>query len=110
MNIGVMIALVVIAEAFLHYFPWRRVLHGRELPRVAVYALGVLGLMLPFTFWLIELGEYAIIQTLWIVIISGGTSVLALYGLDHVVELEWKVKEGTEREDQLKEHVRGQGK
>ena len=110
MSIAVMVALVVISEAFLHYFPWRKILKGRELPRVAAYMLGILGLMVPFTQWLIGLGEYEIAKSLWLIIISGGASVLALYGLDHVVELEWRVKEGTEREVQLKEHVNGTGK
>lgn len=110
MNIAAMVALVVISEAFLHYFPWRKILKGRELPRVAAYVLGILGLMVPFTIWLIGLGNYDIAKTLWLIIVSGGASVLALYGLDYVVELEWRVKEGTEREDQLKEQVSGKGK
>jgi hypothetical protein len=110
MNVYTMVALVVISEAFLHYFPWRKILKGRELPRVAAYALGVLGLIAPFIAWLTELGEYQIAGTLSLVIIAGGASVLSLYGLDHVVELEWKVREGTEREVHLKEQVSGKGK
>jgi hypothetical protein len=107
MSKGAMIALVVTLEAFLHYFPWRKFLKGRDLPRIAAYVLGVLGLMVPFTIWLLELGDYATITTLWLIIVSGGGSVLALYGLDHVIELEWKVKESTERESHLKEQVNG---
>jgi uncharacterized membrane protein len=110
MNIGAMIALVVISEAFLHYFPWRKFLKGRELPRVAAYVLGILGLAIPFTAWLFELREYQMISMLWLVIVAGGGTVFALYGLDHVIELEWKVREGTEREVQLKEQVSGKGK
>jgi hypothetical protein len=110
MSVAAMIALVVITEAFLHYFPWRKILRGRELPRIAAYTLGVLGLMGPFTAWLIEAGCYGTVSMLWLVIVAGGASVLALYGLDHVIELEWKVKEGAEREDQLKEQVSGKGK
>jgi hypothetical protein len=110
MNIGAMIALVVFLEAFLHYFPWRKILKGRELPRVAAYVLGVLGLMIPFTVWLVEQRDYEMIKTLWLIIVSGGGSVLALYGLDHVIELEWKVKETAERENHLKEQVSGKGK
>jgi hypothetical protein len=104
-----MIAVVVITEGLLHYFPWRKILRGRDLPRVAAYALGVLGLMVPFTVWLMGRGERDIALTLWIAIVSGGMMVLMLYGLDHVIDLEWKVREGSEREVQLKEQVGGKG-
>jgi hypothetical protein len=105
-----MIVVVVFAEGLLHYFPWRKILKGKDLPRVAAYALGVLGLMVPFTVWLLGKGERDIALTLWLAIVAGGTMVLALYGLDHVIDLEWKVREGTERETQLKEQVGGKGK
>ena len=52
MSIEDLIMIVVLAEAFLHYFRWRLILGGRELPRVAAYMLGVLGLMLPYSRWL----------------------------------------------------------
>lgn len=110
MNMGAMIALVALSEALLHYFPWRLILKGRDLPRLIAYMLGVLGLVGPFTAWLLEQGEWAITQALWMVVIFGGASVLALYGLDHVIGMEWKVKEGAEREQAIREGIDGKGK
>ncbi len=81
MNLWVVITLVMLSEAFLHYFPWKKLLKGRELPRVAAYTLGVLGLMLPFSAWLLDRREIFILQVLWFVIGTGGMTVLALYGL-----------------------------
>jgi hypothetical protein len=78
-------------------------LKGRELPRVAAYTLGVLGLMVPFSVWLYERGEIVVLQTLWMVIVAGGAMVSALYGLDRYIELEWRNMEATERESHAKE-------
>lgn len=95
-NIAVLIAMVMILEACLHYFPWKMLLRGKELPRVAAYTLGVLGLMVPFTAWLWERGEMEIIRMLWMVIVAGGLMVLALYGLDHYLKLEMRDLESRE--------------
>lgn len=103
MTICVLVSIVVLAEFGLHYFPWKKLLMGRELPRVAAYTLGVLGLMLPFTAWLYEHNEIAVIRTLWIVIVSGGLMVTALYGLDRYIELSFRNVEATEREDMVRE-------
>ena len=110
MNVSAMVALVALSEAFLHYFPWRLILRGRELPRLVAYIMGVLGLMGPFTAWLIQEGEWIIVSNLWAVILAGGISVLTLYGLDHVLSLEWKVREGIDRERLLKDEIDGQSK
>lgn len=110
MNTFETVIVVMITEGLLHYFPWRKILKGKDLPRVAAYTLGVLGLMLPFTAWLLGTGQGETAVVLWLVIISGGVMVLALYGLDHVIDLEWKVREGEERETQLKEQVDGKSK
>lgn len=32
MNEWILIALVMISEAFLHYFPWMKLLKGKKLP------------------------------------------------------------------------------
>ncbi len=98
MTLWTLIALVMMGEAFLHYFPWMKLLKGKDLPRVPAYALGVLGLMVPFSMWLLEQGEVEILKVLWMVIIAGGLSVLALYGLDRYIELEWRDIEASERE------------
>lgn len=110
MNIVTLIALVVFIEAFLHYCPWRLILGGKNLHRVVAYMLGVLGLMVPFTAWLIENGEWVIVRTLWLVIVSGGLSVMVAYGLDKVLELLWRVREGDQREKVLQEQINGQSK
>ena len=98
MNLGVLIALVMISELGLHYFPWRMLLRGKELPRLAAYTLGSLGMMVPFSAWLWQSGEFEIIKALWIVVCSAGLMVFALYGLDHYLELIMKDIEATERE------------
>lgn len=99
MNNTSLIVTVMILEGLLHYFPWKMLLRGRELPRVAAYILGVLGLMVPFTAWLWERGEMEIIQMLWMVIVAGGLMVLALYGLDHYTRLEMRDLEAREERE-----------
>ena len=98
MELWMLIALVMMAELGLHYFPWKLLLKGRELPRVAAYTLGMLGLMAPFSAWLWLRKDVVVIQVLWMVIIAGGLTVFALYGLDRYIELEWRNLEATERE------------
>lgn len=102
MTLWTLIALVMLSEALLHYFPWKKLLKGNELPRVAAYALGVLGLMIPFSAWLLEQNELEVFKILWMVILAGGLSVLSLYGLDRYIELEWRNMEATERENAQK--------
>jgi len=96
MNNISLIVTVMISEGLLHYFPWKMLLRGKELPRVAAYALGVLGLMAPFTAWLWERGEMEIIRMLWMVIVAGGLVVLVSYGLDHYLKLEMRDLEARE--------------
>jgi len=113
MNLVDLIVIVVLAEAFLHYFHWRLILGGKDLPRLAAYAFGVLGLMLPYTRWLwvqdMVLTLEAI-KVLWIVIISGGLSVLGCYGADAIVDLVWGKREAEAREQMLLEQRHGKGK
>ena len=82
-----LIVIVIAMEFGLHYFPWRMLL-GRELPRLAAYTLGLLGMMVPLTLWLIDRNEIEILQTLWAVVCASGLTVFALYGLDHYLELQ----------------------
>lgn len=100
MNEWILLSLVMITEAFLHYFPWAKLLKGRELPHLMAYVLGVMGLMVPFTVWLIEQNESVIVTVLWKVIAGGGITVIVLYGLDRYIELEWRDMEASERERQ----------
>jgi len=98
MDLWTLLMLVVLAEALLHYFPWRMLLRGNKLHRLAAYALGLLGMMVPFTAWLWQTGEYEVIRALWSVIGAAGMTVFALYGLDHYLDLIMKDIEATERE------------
>lgn len=98
MKLWTVIVMVMMAESVLHYFPWRVLLRGRVLPRLAAYTLGMLGMMGPLTAWLWERGDVEVIQTLWAVIVSAGVMVFALYGLDHYLDLIMKDMEANERE------------
>lgn len=99
MNLWTLLFTVMITEALMHYFPWRMLLGGRKLPRLAAYTLGLLGMMVPFTAWFWQIGEYEVIQGLWMVIFAAGVTVFALYGLDHYLDLAMKDKEAIEREE-----------
>lgn len=102
MNEWILVVMVIITEGFLHYIPWMKLLRGKELPRLAAYVLGMLGMMLPFTVWLIQNSETHVVLALWKVIVSGGLIVFALYGLDHYLELTWRDMEASERETHAK--------
>lgn len=93
-----LILFVVITEFGLHYFPWRILLKGKELPRLAAYSLGSLGMMGPLTVWLWRIGENDVITALWAVVVAAGFTVFALYGLDHYLDLIMRDIEATERE------------
>jgi hypothetical protein len=94
--------MVAMAEGLLHYFPWRVLLKGKKLPRVAAYTLGTLAMMAPLTAWLWEQGQTVktvdVIETLWVSIFTAGLTVLALYGLDRYLKLEIKDQEHNEQE------------
>lgn len=102
MKLWMLIVMVMMAEFGMHYFPWRTLLRGRELPRLAAYTLGLLGMMGPLTAWLWERGEVEVIQTLWAVTMSAGLMVFALYGLDHYLDLMMRDIEANEREQALR--------
>lgn len=96
-----LIVIVVAVEFGLHYFPWRMLppLRGKELPRLAAYVLGMLGMMVPFTLWLMDHGESEIVTILWMVICAAGLAVFGLYGLDRYLDLDMSDVEHKEREN-----------
>lgn len=98
MNVWEVIVIVILAQSALHYFPWRALLKGREIPRLGAYTVGLLGVMGPFTAWLWSQGMVECIQMLWMVIGSAGMTVFALYGLDRYMELSMRDMEAGERE------------
>lgn len=103
MNVWIVIVMVMLAEFGLHYFPWRLALRGRDLPKVVAYTLGTLAIMGPLTAWLWARGEMEVIQTLWMVTFAAGLMVMALYGLDHYLQLEMRAMEQGERERMYRE-------
>ncbi len=106
MSIRDLVVIVALVELGLHYFPWRMLI-GRELPRLAAYTLGLLGMMVPFSVWLTDHHEAEIVHTLWVVIISAGMTVFALYGLDHYLSVWNRAHEAEERESMhRKDHVK----
>jgi hypothetical protein len=102
MNTRELIVIVALVELGLHYFPWRMLI-GRELPRLAAYTLGLLGMMGPFSVWLIDRNELEILQTMWVVIVSAGLMVFALYGMDHYLDVSTRATEAEERESMHRE-------
>ena len=98
----VMVVVIMLAEAFLHYFPWRLILNGNELPRPVAYIFGTLAFALPLSAWLVIYGSAMVIFVVWIAITAAGATVLFLYLFDWVVSLVWKVREGDEREKNAK--------
>ena len=99
MNLLTLVVIVMLAEFGLHYFPWRILLRGNELPRLAAYTLGLLGMMVPFSAWLWRTGFHEVMKALWIVVCAAGLMVFALYGFDHYQDLIMKDIEATELEN-----------
>lgn len=106
MGNGVLVVVVVFIEMFLHYFPWR-LIFGKDLPRLLAYGFGVLGLMVPFTVWLLERGNQEIAIMLWLVLSAGGLAVGALYLFDWVIIQVWSKREAEQRERELMERLDG---
>jgi hypothetical protein len=79
-----------------------------ELPRLAAYTLGLLGMMVPLSVWLMDRGEIEIVQVLWVVICAAGLTVFALYGFDQYVELHRRNKEAGQREQIMTSLLKGE--
>lgn len=105
MSVRDLIVIVVLVELGMHYFPWRMLI-GRKLPRLAAYTFGLLGIMVPFSMWLMDRDEIKIMQTMWIVVISAGFTVFASYGLDRYLELERKDVEAGQLEATMKRMIK----
>lgn len=104
MSIRDLIVIVVAVEFGLHYFPWRMLppIRGKKLPRLAAYVLGLLGMMVPFTLWLMDHGKGDVVEVLWTVIVSTGIAVFATYGVDRYLDLDMRDVEASERKDAKK--------
>lgn len=109
MNEGWIYATVILGEALLHFVCDTERLMGHRLHPLAAYTLGVLAMMVPFTFWLIGLGDCSltvIAWTLWKTILCAGVSVLASYGVDAVIDLLWKSRHVSEENALLSQQVK----
>lgn len=108
MNEGWLYATVVLGEALLHFLCNAERLLGRKLHPLIAYVLGVLAMMIPFTFWLIGLEqvdkEY-VAWALWKTIVCAGLAVVLSYGLDAIVDLIWMNRQKTEENELLKKQV-----
>jgi 4-hydroxybenzoate polyprenyltransferase len=104
MDLWTLLMLVILTEALLHYFPWRMLLRGKKLHRLAAYTLGLLGMMVPFTAWLWQTGEFEVIKSLWLVILAAGMVVSALYGVDDYLD---RIMREIEKEEQDQHGTQG---
>lgn len=107
-----LVLLEIFIMAALHWFPWRLVLGGRELPKPAAYIAGTLGMMLPFTGWLEASGFAEAALVMWGAIFVAGGTVLACYGVDYVVHLAWSAREADQLQrvwEEVTEDAKGEG-
>ena len=84
--LGIMVTAVcaALAQIALHYAPWNMAL-GRRLPRLAAYALGVLGMAVPLAVLLIAWQRWDELIAGALVIGASGAAVGGAYALDHVL-------------------------
>lgn len=92
-----MLVLIGFIEAFLHY-AFRKEIFGKDLPRPAAYTLGTLGLMIPFTFWLLDHGYEDAVVVLWEVLVTGGVVVVLCYVVDWSYSTAVSLRESKARE------------
>lgn len=108
MSIRDLIFLVVVIELLLHFLPWRLWI-GADLPRLVAYVLGLLGMMVPLSLWLMDQGELEILQTLWCVVLSAGGAVFMAYGVDHVLMRERESVDGKHLHQVMAESLKDKG-
>ena len=94
----VLTVLVIFIEGFLHYSSRRELWSGKELPRPVAYVLGTLGMMVPFTIWLLDTGQRETALVLWSMLFAGGSIVSISYFVDWVCGLLAALHESRERE------------
>lgn len=85
---GILITALVAALIQLveHYFPWRLAL-GKDLPRLAAYVIGVLGMIVPLSvlYGMQSLNNTETVIALWSTVAASGAAVSNAYGLDWVL-------------------------
>jgi hypothetical protein len=109
MNEGWLIATVFFIEVSLHFICDTEKLLGRKLHPIIAYVLGMLAVMVPFSFWLLEYGDCGrmhVFWALWKTIVAAGVAVLLSYGVESITDLLWKERHATERETILADQVK----
>lgn len=71
--------------ALMHYLPWRGVLR-KELPALARYMIGVLGLIAPISVVWVLRKDWPNLLMLWSVVICGGFTVILSYVIDASID------------------------
>lgn len=103
-----LIFIVVVIELLLHYLPWRLWI-GMDLPRLVAYVLGLLGMMVPLSLWLMDHGEIVILETLWCVVFAAGGAVFMAYGADHVLMRERESADGKQLQNVMTKSLKDKG-
>lgn len=80
-----------------------------DLPRLVAYVLGLLGMMVPLSLWLMDHHEILILQTLWAVVMSAGGAVFMAYGVDRVMQTERENAEAKRREQVMAASLKDKG-
>lgn len=108
MSVRDLIFIVVVIELLLHYLPWRLWI-GTDLPRLVAYVLGLLGMVVPLSLWLIDHDEIVMLKTLWLVVLSAGGAVFMAYGVDRVIQNERENFEARRREQVMAAALKDKG-
>lgn len=104
MSVGALLAIIFGFEFGLHYFPWR-LIFKRELPRIPSYTLGMLAILIPFSFWLYEHCYIEVVIMLWVSTVTAGLSVSLWYGVDWLLDRINVAREAEQRETAAREIV-----
>jgi hypothetical protein len=87
--------IAALIQWIAHWFPWRMLI-GRELPRVAAYAVGVLGFMTPLSVLFIEQQAWDALLAAWAVVAASGMAVMGAHAADWVMD---RVRRSYEHEE-----------
>lgn len=105
MNMLIAAILPVLLLSVLHLL---RLLWWPQMWTWLRYVLGVLGLILPLTWLLIEWQSWQELLALWVMVVSGGIAVLLAFGIEEIVAARRRDQQTVEREKALLESVREQ--
>jgi hypothetical protein len=108
-SIAAISALAMVATHYIakHFFPGPD--PGREwgFPRIVAYTVGVLGISLPVTVYLLENGMAWGALALWTSILSAGVSTVACYAADNWRAMRQSLRETLEELSLAKKRLEG---